>query len=475
MNFVHKKKLSFFVLFFSVSILIFASELSAKIPDSPHGELPSDYSQFWFLYEKETRPGQEYIIYRPFYSIFEEHETAYTQRTFLFPLYYKEETNYWYTWTVMFLFTGNGFKHEDTGEDDDLLTPFFFWGSGDSESERYWGFFPFYGKLKGKLGYTEVNFVLFPIYADWQRRNYKAKGILWPIIMWGESPTRSDVRVFPFYAKKEHEGKYYQYSILWPFFQWGRKYMDKREPISYGMFFPFYLYKDSDEGNMKSRGIFWFPFLGSFLGAGFDKRTSEVDFNLLFFLIQYGSNNDMDYRKFILFPFYGQYQFASKKSTFISPFYFRMTSDTHHVKSHSTFFLPFLSIMHSYYPEQDRTDDYWKLWPIMRYHRDTEGSIEWNMLTLFPLRSKEIEKTWDPIISLIEYKDLSNGEKRFSMLLRLYTQRWSHDKFAFYIPFLTDFETEKERTEWKFFYGLLGYKKQYEKRSYRLFWLLDIE
>ncbi|MCC5814639.1 MAG: hypothetical protein JJT78_07780 [Leptospira sp.] len=455
-------------------ILFWSSEIFSKIPDKPHGELPSDYFQFWFLYESEKRPGQNYEIYRPFFSIYQEHETAYKQRTVLFPLYYKEETNYWYTWSVMFLFTGTGFKHEDTGDDEDLLTPFLLWGGGDTEEDRYWGLFPFYGQLKGKLGYKEVNFVLFPIYSNWQRRDYKAHGVLWPIVMWGGSETRSDVRAFPFFAKKEHKGKYYQYSVLWPFFQWGRKYMDKREPISYGMFFPFYLYKDSDEGNMKSRGLFWFPFLGSFLGAGYDKRTSEVDFNLLFFLVQYGRNNDMDYRKLIFFPFYGQYQFASKKSTFISPFYFRMTTDTHHVQSHYTFILPFFSQMDQYYPELDRYDEYWKLWPLIRYHRDTEGSIEWNAFTLFPLRSQEIEKTWDPLISFIEYKSLSNGEKRFSLLMRLYTQRWSHNKFAFYIPLLTDYESHKDDKEWKFFYGLLGYKKQDDKRSFQLFWLLNI-
>lgn len=466
------KKYSLSIL--TLLVLGIFSGLEAKIPDKPHGDLPSDYWQFWFLYESEKRSGQDYRIIRPFYSIYTEHETAYKQQTVLFPLYFKEETNYWSTWTVFFFFTGTTLLHEDTGQDEDTLTPLFFWGAGDNETERYWGFFPLYGTLKGKLSYQEVNFVLFPIYSSWSRNNYQARSILWPFVMWGGSDVRDDIRILPFYSKKEHKDKYYQYTVLWPFFQWGRKFMDKREPVSYGMIFPFYLYKDSDDGNMKSRGFLWFPLIGSMVGYGYDKRNAETDFNILYFLLQYGKSNDNDYRKLIFFPFYGQYQFASKKTLFITPFYFNLSSDTYHVKSNYNFFFPFFSHMVQYYPELDRSDRYWKIWPLLKFHRDTEGSLEWNAFTLFPMRSEELEKTWDPIISLLEYKNLSNGEKRFSILFRLYSQRWSEDQFSLYIPLLTDYESKGENMEWKFLYGLIGVKKEDDIRSYKFLWFIQI-
>lgn len=473
MKFVEKKNTIAWV-FLAICLVSPFSSAFGKIPDRPHGDLPSDYWQFWFLYESEKRPGQDYYRYRPFYSRFSEHETAYKQQTILFPVYYREETHYWYTWSVLFLFTGTGFKHEDTGEDNDLLTPVLIWGRGDTDKDKYFGVFPFYGNIKGKLGYDEINFFLFPIYADWKRKDYKAKGVLWPLVMWASTEKRDDIRVFPFYSKKEHQGKYYRYSILWPFFQWGRTYMDKREPISYGLYFPFYGYKKSDFGNMKSFGLIWVPFLGSFAGYGYDNKTSELNLNMIFFLIQYGKNNSYDYRKFILFPFYGTYHFASKESTFVTPFYFRMKTDTHHLKAYYTYLLPFFTHIEKYYPEWERTDYYWKFWPLAKFHRDPEGSVEWNAFTLFPLRSQELEDNWDPIISVIDYKNLSNGEKRLSLLFRLYSQRWTEDEFSVYIPFLTDLENRKESFEWQFFYGLLGYKKESEKSSFRLFWLIEI-
>lgn len=470
----NQKKNQLWVFVFCLFSLFFPRLIEAKIPDRPHGDYPSDYWQFWFLYESESRYGQRYSFYRPFYSDYTEVQTGYRQETVLFPIYYREKTNYWTTWTVLFFLTGTSSLHEDTGPDDDILLPFYLGGSGGSESDKYWAIFPFYGKIRGKLGYEEINFYLFPLYTNWSRKDYRGHGILWPIIAWGESPTREEFRFFPFYSTRSHEKKYYRKSVLWPFFQWGRIYMDKREPVSYQIFFPFFNYKVSDQGNMKSFGILWFPILGSLAGYGYDKRTREVDFNLLYFLIQFGRNNNDDYRKLILFPFYGQYRFASKQSLFITPLYFQLKSDTFHVKSEYNYLFPFLTFMEQYYPELDRTDKYWKVWPFVRYHRNTEGSLVWNALSLFPVRSEEFEKTWDPITSLVEYQHLSNGEKRFSLLMRLYTQVWSEDKFSLFVPFLTDFTKSKEKTEWKFFYGLVGIKKESNTKEFTLFWFLKI-
>ncbi|EMO78424.1 hypothetical protein LEP1GSC127_0863 [Leptospira kirschneri str. 200801925] len=85
------------------------------------------------------------------------------------------------------------------------------------------------------------------------------------------------------YSKKVHRGKYERYSILWPFFQWGSTFQDKKEPVHYKLFFPFFGFKDSETGNMKSRGFLILPLLGSLFGYGYDKRTGEKDYNALFF------------------------------------------------------------------------------------------------------------------------------------------------------------------------------------------------
>lgn len=464
------KHLSILFIFF---FTIFA--LEAKLPTYPYGEYPSDYWQFWFLYETETRVGQKEKIFRPFYSRYKETISNHQYTTSFYPLYYKQETSHWYKWTFLFIIEKDNMKHPDTGDDNDLvLTPLFQWGSGETEKDKYTAFFPFYGKMKSKLSWGEINFFLFPVYTDWQHKEFKAKSILYPLILWGNSDIRSELRIFPFYSKKTHTGKFEHYSVLWPFVQWGRDYMDKKEPFTYSFVFPFYARKESAYGNMRSYAFLWLPLLSSLVGYGYDRRTSEVNYNFLFFLFQYGYSNSQDYRKHMFIPFYGYSRFASKEFSFITPFYIHMRSDTYGVKSDYYYSIPFVYYFKKHFIKEDRVDTYFKIWPILRWHEDAEGSLYWNMLSLYPARSTTLERVWDPIWSIVEYKRQINGEKRLSFLMRLYSQRWTEDSFHMYLPFLLDLDLEKDKTDWKVLYGLFGYERENDLKKIKLFWFISL-
>lgn len=266
-----------------LSFLFCTESLFSEFPIKPVSPYPAEYSQFWFLYQKEKRLGEEEQIYRPFFSYYKETKSNYQYRTFLLPIFYSEQTDYWKVWSFLFFATGTEAFHDDQGWDEDTLSPLLIWGKGDSARESYFGFFPIYGRLRSKLAYSELNFALFPIYTNWKYKTYNAHSVLWPIFLYGSSDVRSEFRLFPIFSRKVHKGKYERYSILWPFFQWGETFQDKREPVSYWMFWPLYLSKDSAFGNMKARAYLWFPLLGSLLGYGYDKRTQEIDWNVLFF------------------------------------------------------------------------------------------------------------------------------------------------------------------------------------------------
>ncbi|WP_167881145.1 hypothetical protein [Leptospira gomenensis] len=458
----------------TVILLLSSENLFSEYPSKPIGEFKSEYDQFWFLYQKELRPGESEIILRPFYSSYREEKSAYQFRTVLYPIYYSEETKYWKVWTFLFFISGTSALHEDTGEDSDVLTPLLFWGSGDTNRENYFGFFPLAGKLRNKIAYSELSFYLFPLYTNWKHKDYEAHAVLWPFFLYGSSETREEFRIFPLFSRKVHRGKYERYSLLWPFFQWGTTFQDKREPVHYKLFFPFYGAKDGESGNMKSRAYFVLPLLGSFIGYGYDNRTGEKDFNALFFLIQYGTNQDEDYKKLILFPFYGHYRFASKQTTFVTPLYFRLQSDTYHIQSEDTFFIPFYFNSKRHYVQWDRDESYLKLWPLFKYQKDREGNVVWNLLSLFPIKSEVVDRIWDPLWSIVEYQKLSNGEKRVSILMRAYTQRWTETEFHASVPFLLEVSLTPEKTSWKFLYGLVGYERIESDRKLQLLWFIKI-
>ena len=133
-----RKKILFCILF------VLSTGISAKLPTQTYGDSKSDYWQFWFLYESEKRAGQTETILRPFFSTYHEKQSDHKYQTFLYPLFYREKTNHWEKWTFLFIFSKDSTIHPDTGEDTDLiLSPFLQWGKGDTEKERYIGFFPF--------------------------------------------------------------------------------------------------------------------------------------------------------------------------------------------------------------------------------------------------------------------------------------------------------------------------------------------
>ena len=459
--FLSIKKAILFLVFIQTTAVL------AGIPDQVHRDSRSEYSQFWFLYEKEKRDGETELTIRPFYSSYHDKYRNYRQKSVLWPIYFSQKTDNWYYWTFLYIFSGTSVRHPDTGYDKDfIISPLFVWGRGETPRDKYYGFFPLFGKVKSKVSWSEIRYFLFPLYASWEYKDFKAYSFIWPLMLYGKSATRYEFRILPLFSIKKKYGQYERYSVLWPFIQWGKILQDKKEPVSFGFFFPFYAWKKSAYGNMRSYSVLWPLF-----SYGYDKRTGEKNLNAFFFLYQYGYSREKDYYKHIIFPFYGYYRFAGKQTRFITPFYINLKSDTSHMKTNYTFLVPFFWKMKRYFPHLDSEDVYYKLWPLFRYHRSPDGEVSWNFLSLLPVRSEKGEKIWDPIWSIMEYKKLVNGEKRLSLFMRLYTQRWSKDELHIHVPLLFDYSKTPEMFRWRIFYGLLGYERINGKRKFQVFWI----
>ena len=450
--------------------------MEAKNPKQTYGLFPTqNYFNFSFFYEKEERQGQSELYVRPFYSTYSDKLTNSKFSSSFYPLYYSQSTDKWKKWTFLFLFSGDTWIHEDVGQDEDLsITPLFVWGKGDTDRERYISFFPIYGTLKNKLSWSSINYILFPLYVDWEYKDFRAKSILWPLTIYGSNEIRKEYRFLPFYSQKSHIGKFSHTSILWPFISYGVDNLDKKEPSSYSFFWLLYAKKESYYGNQLSFGFM--PIIGSIslFSYGYDNRTTEKDYSALFFLLQYGYSNDKDYRKYIFFPFYGYSRYANKEFTFITPFIYKMETDTYLIKSNSYYLIPFYHYNYQNYIKEERTDSYLKIWPLFLWHRDFEGNLNWNFLSLYPIRSETAEKVWDPIFSIIEYKKLINGEKRFSLMMRLYSQRWSENENHWNVPLFVDYSSKDEITKFRIFYGFLGYEKSENKSIYQFLWFIKI-
>lgn len=478
--------------------------LAAEMPTRPEGESPRDYRQFLFLYEQTEAAGQSELFVHPFYSHYGNQERAYDYHTVLYPIFYSHGTNFWNRWTFLYFFTGDDFYHEDSADDTDLfLSPLFHLGFGEAEKEDYISVFPVYGSLRNKLGWSELSYFMFPVYATWAHRDYRAYGILWPLIMWGGSPTRNDFRVFPLYSSKKHFGKYERKTVLWPFFQWGSEGLDKVEPRHYFFSFPFYGRKWSDDGNLYAHTFLWLPFLGGFVAWGGDDARNSFQMNAFWFLYQYGYNEDPTIYRHIIFPFYGKYRFGTepesvdgadedrirgtddeqerlaeegddhfpgyepvegnpyyKEATFITPLYVNLKTHSSVVVSDYDIVIPFYWNDKRYYRREKESESYLKIWPLFHYIESDAGRYEFRSLALWPLRSDHFERNWGTYYALLENNLYENGDRYFATMLRLYSRYWNKSEEH---HFLIGFEYHNTPDYWNvnFLGGFLGWRRDY--------------
>ncbi len=478
-----KKVLLFAALLFSLFFLP-SSILEARLPTRVEGDTPRRYWQFIFLLEETRAPGQHEFHFHPFYGRYSNLEKAYRYHYFLYPIFYSHGTNYWQHWTWLYFFTGDDFYHQDKGRDSDLLLGGIFnlgWGSGPED--RYFGLFPIYGRFRQKLSYDEINYILFPLYVNWSYRDYKAHSILWPLTMRGKSSKRSDLRILPFFSFKTHRNRYRRYSILWPFFQWGHEGLDKKEPRHYFFSFPLFGRKWSDQNNLSVYSFLWLPFLGSFVAYGRDDRSNAKELNLLWFLFHYHRNDDPIIRRLMIFPFYARYHFGSseqirlpyyKEGIFITPLYANLRTYSATLDSDYKFVVPFYWNMDRYYHKEREVESYVKFWPLFQYISDSEGRREFRSLVLWPFRSDQFERAWGPLYSLVEYNTYSNGDRYFSLLLRLYSRYWNEEESH---HFIAGVEWSRTPDYWslQLLKGLLGYQRHYRRDGepyslFKLFW-----
>lgn len=463
--------------------LMSPGSLHARMPTTMTGETPARYWQYWMFYEEWESADQKESIVRflgvPLYSKYENREKAYAETSVVYPLFVYSHTNYWARWNVLDVFMGEEMYHEDTGIDSDTWAFLFGWGSGDTDKEEYVAFFPFYGHVKDKIAQSEITFI-FP-YIGWRYKDYQAHSILW-LWMWGSSPTRDDLRIFPFYSQKIHKGKYEHYSILWPFVQWGSDGLDQKDPRHFFLFFPFFGRKWSDSGQMTATSI-----LFGLASWGGDEAVNSFSLRLFWFLYQYDRSDNPYIRRHVIFPFWGKYQFGDKDRQFYkelyfySPFYVSLRSRSTIMETdHDYIGLWIYQDQSTYYRRERESERYIKLWPLFKYRQDSSGFMEITAPALWPVRSDRTEYMWFFPLGgwLFEYREYPSGFKYLSVFFRSFSRYWNDDEEHLFIA--PGLEIHDTPSWWsvEFAGGLVGVRRQdYEgaidrdrETIYRLLW-----
>jgi len=456
------------------------------------------FDWFWVFYEKEVSQNYNSMTVRPFFT---EHKT---QRMLfqgsLMPLYSRYKTKNRDESRGFFNFiNSNDYTHKQGVKDYDLgIFPFLYYGNSPEKKDRYLMIWPFGGTLKSKLGMEKITTVLFPgvllfvffppsavfsfqtgfwllaslipLYASYNWRDYNAKALLWPLIQWGKSKKRNDLRILPFYAHNSKKNFYDNYSVLL-LFNYGTTYF-KNDVHKTLFIFPLFGRKWSKSDRLSSTTILW-----PFFSWGHDKRKGETSYNLPWPLVQILDSKKPRIKKRIFFPFYGKYEYEGNETFFITPLHFSLK--TRKPNFNSEYYINF--ILFWYFKREYKKPDnyygkswrYFKFWPLFKVEYNDMGDCSFNLLSILPFRDPEgYEKLYTPFWSIFEYRKLRNGEKRIGLLLRTYFQRWDNNFIQIRIPFIFTFERNHNKlTELSIILSLFGYSNTEDGCYIRLFWI----
>ena len=387
------------------------------------------------LYENtKNTNGASFFAIRPFFSYSKNPEAERWRKDFLWPIYVRK--GFQDEFYARFLFFGYSQNFsEENNRYRNWIIPIYFQGK-DEKGKGYFAIFPLGGTIREILGRDKVSFFLFPLYAQSQIKDIHSKVILWPIYARAKGGRVDRFRVWPFYGRSTLEDQFIKKFILWPFYS-SVKYTNKDNPGSGFMLFPLY----GKTKTKKAVNYWWIPPFFHYV-----KSDDQTLLHLPWPFIQIA---DGTLYKRIYWPIYGKRHIGDLTIQYMFwPIFWNNTTRYLYYEQHRRYILPIFEYCSKTATKRNHKHEegevfsrYWKLWPLMSWERNDQGS-RFRMLEFWPLHNTPgIERNWAPWWTLYR-REAHNGVIEHHVIWGLYRQTRSEDSF-----------------EWSLLKGLIGYKR----------------
>lgn len=199
------------------------------------------------FFESMSEAGTNtFFAIRPFYA--REYSLAHDTRDLdvVWPISHSERMGEYSHGRVVMTFGIDTNIHDPDASWSFAIPPIWFQGK-TREQDRYWGFFPIYGRMPRLLFVEDVNWTLFPFYLSYRtggslavRRRY----FLWPFISMKEDSDRTRWAFWPIYGTKR-ETDFDSRFVLWPFWNSQTFHSDVKKGSAW-MLWPLYQHIDAD-------------------------------------------------------------------------------------------------------------------------------------------------------------------------------------------------------------------------------------
>ncbi len=382
-----------------------------------------------------TASGASLLAVRPFYS----REAAPTnapdlrvENNILWPLAVTSRRDDRHYWRAL-LFYGTG---SDAAADNDAyrfrLFPIYFQGR-TKEGRDYLAVFPLGGTICDFLFFSEASFFLFPLYGTSETAGVKTRTVLWPFYLTRHGDRVDQLRVFPFYGRREQRTLYQTnetHFVAWPF----------------------WTDHSTSGASVNGGGFVFFPFYGH---TRYERRRrgAEESWLLLPPLFAYGKGDDGFHKLNAPWPFIRQLDHddlherhvwplcgvttnnVSRRSYVLWPFFSKTESGSDPASRRTAVHCPLPFYFHAERPARrpangpggkppappsgdgdEETEapgpsraTYTRVWPLFS-HRNTESGT----FTRFPefslwSQSQQVERNWAPLWSLYTHQHRPDG------------------------------------------------------------------
>ena len=417
------------------------------------------------FYYSQTKNSESLWALPPFFSRDRDPEADREEHDFLYPLLTHARYGHENRWQLFQLLSlAGGDEPDETPAHRFTIFPFYFQQRAPNPDLNYTAFVPFYGQLKNRLFHDEMNFVMFPIYAETRKRDVVTDNYLYPFFHLRHGDDLHGWHAWPL-AGREHKeittatngyGEtntvpgHQKYFFCWPLYLKQNNGIGSANPEKFRASIPFYAMSRSP---LRDATTILFPFFT--VVDDREKKYHEWQGPWPFVIFTRGEGKTTDR----VWPLFSQSRNATKESdSYLWPLYTykRTHSDPLDKFTERFGFLFYVTAVEKNTAtgaQKKRID----AWPLFTWKKEFNGN---ERLQIFaPLEpampnNRGIENNWSPLWSLFRSENNpQTGAASRSVFWNMYRRDSTpnHKKVSLLFG-LFRYESDKETRRTQLFY-----------------------
>ena len=430
------------------------------------------------VFQKPAAEGGTVSGVRPFFLQTKDAGGLTTEAAVLYPVFIYRADGDTYKWTILNLITRAGPQHgamvsrADPTEAFDLWIFWFSRQTGSPETS-YRALFPVGGTIKGRFGFDELSWVLWPLYFRTEKHGAVTTSTPWPILRVTRG-TEQGFALWPLVGWRDQPERFHRSFYLWPL-GWNNTIQPPEDaapgtPATRQVgFLPFYARERRD--HYLNEDFLW-PFFG-YTDRTLPNRYHETRY-LWPFLVQ-GRGDDRMVNRWG--PFYTHSVVKGMDKTWVLwPLVRSATWTDAGVEQTKTQFLYALywsleqrSLANPHAAPADRTH----LWPLFSKWDNGAGRRQFQLfspLDLFFPTNNQVRENWTPLFAIYRSDQRGPDDRRGSLLWHAVTWRREGGAREFHLGPLFSVESRPGQRRVAVGNGIFGWKRNPGDARAHFFW-----